>query len=418
MVKSVTMANEPVLVVDDNEEDREAIAGLLRQDGFAVETVTNGLAAVELLKTKAFDLLLTDLVMPGTTGFDVLRAARAADPELICIALTSFGSLDSATDALNLGAYSYLLKPCEDAALRNTLKRGLEKRRLTKELRQRNQELEALNRDLDMRVQKAVAELQALNHRMLTEMASLREVDELKNAFLDNVSHDLRGPVMTIRGYLGLVLDKPETLTADARGCLQKAEKAVDHLEYLIGQLLESTRLTSGLVTLSVEEVGVRQILDECAALFAPQAGAAGVQLSIDGDGGAPPLVRADRGRLLQILNNLIGNAVKFTPRGGRVAVSAKGEGPDIVFTVADTGPGIGAEHLPRIFERFYQADRAPKHEAGKGAGHAFKGLGLGLRIARDIVSLHGGRIWVDSAPGRGSRFHVALPLTGPAPRN
>src|SRR5579872_5065600 len=150
------MAGEPVLVVDDNEEDRGFIAGVLRGDGFAVETASRGDQAIELLSSRRFDLILTDLVMPGATGFDVLRAARRADAETICVALTSFGSLDSAVDALNLGAYSYLLKPCEEAALRNTIRRGLEKQRLTKELRQRNQELEALNRELDLRVQKAV----------------------------------------------------------------------------------------------------------------------------------------------------------------------------------------------------------------------------------------------------------------------
>lgn len=398
---------EHVLVVDDEEEDRRFLVGLLQQDGFDVKQAHSGTKALELLGQHKFDLIVTDIVMPGASGFEVIKTAQKLNPEAICIAMTGHGSLDSAVDALRMGAYSYLLKPCDEATFRNYVQRGLEKQRLTKELLLRNRELEALNRELDSRVQKATSELMSLNQRMLTEMASLKEVDELKTSFLNNVSHDLRNPITSIKGYLSYFLDDPIfEVTDEAKRCLTNIRSAADHMEYLITQILEAAKLTSGTIRLKWEPVPVADLIKDSVNLLQTQAKAGGIALETKADVAAL-VIRADRGRLLQVLSNLLGNACKFTPSGGKVTLSAEKRDDGVHFCVADTGPGIAPEHQPRIFEKFYQVETS--------LARTFKGLGLGLRIAKDLVELHHGKIWVKSQPGKGSQFHFSVPLAPPA---
>ena len=283
----------------------------------------------------------------------------------------------------------------------------MEKQQLVKELRLRNKELETVNRELDTRVQKATEELHNLNHRMLTEMASLREVDDLKSAFLNSVSHDLKNPLTTIKGYLSYILEEenPEKLGADVKNGLLMVNKAAKHMEYLVAQILEAAKLTSGTVHLRFESFSVPELVEECADSTRIQTDSAGIALTAQSE---PSLtLAADRGRMLQILGNLLGNACKFTPHGGKISLSARKSEGGVLFHVADTGPGIAGEHLPRIFERFYQVETSLSKTS--------KGLGLGLRIAKDLVELHGGKIWVESKVGEGSSFFVEVPLVPPA---
>jgi signal transduction histidine kinase len=377
----------------------------LRAEGYQVRTASDGEEACRLIGQETFDLIVTDIVMRPVSGFEVLQAARRSDPDTISIAMTSFGSVDSAVDALNFGAYSYLLKPCDEQAFRHCVRKGLEKQALVKELRLRNKELETINRELDTRVQTATSELRDLNHRMLTEMASLREVDELKSAFLNNVSHDLKNPLTTIKGFLGCILeDQPGAINAEVRNGLLMVAKAATHMEYLVAQILDSAKLTSGTIRLDLASFSVAELLEECAQSTRVQTDAAGIALESHGE---PDLaLTADRGRVIQILGNLLGNACKFTPRGGKISLSAEKAGSNVLFRVVDTGPGMAEEHLPRIFDRFYQVDTS--------LNKSTKGLGLGLRIAKDLTELHGGKIRVESKLGQGSAFYVELPLVPP----
>lgn len=394
---------ERVLVVDDDDADRRFSIDILEKEGFSVQRANSGWVACEMIAQLPFDLIVTDIVMPRGTGFEVIQASQKANPEVICIAMTGHGTLDSAMDALRLGAYSYLTKPCDPDEFRHCIRRGLEKQRLTKELRLRNAELEKLNRDLDAKVQDATRELMVLNRRMLTEMASLQEVDQLKSAFLDNVTHDLKNPLSAILGYVNWSLEYCADMPEEFKTCLTGVARATNHMEYLISQLLEAAQLTSGKIRLDLESVAVREILEESTTLIRGQAELKKIQLKINGGSGSGLSLRGDRGRLLQILNNLIGNACKFTPEGGSVTLRAWPEDQGVHFCVEDTGSGIALEHHKRIFERFYQIERTS-------SAKTFRGLGLGLRIARDLVELHGGRIWVESEPNKGSRFHFTIP--------
>lgn len=392
---------ESVLVVDDEDAERKIVAELLEREGFQVQRAGSGEDACELIEKQPFDLIVTDIVMRAVSGFDVIRAARKANSETISIAVTSFGSLDSALDALRLGAYSYLQKPYEPDELLHCIQRGLEKQRLTKKLRQRNAALEKLNRELDDKVQEATEELRVLNHRMLTEMASLQEVDKLKDSFLDNVSHDLKNPLTTMQVSLRMLLDDGLLDPEKAKECVQFAVRGTKHMEYLVAQLIEATKLKSGKMRLNVQPLSISTVLEESKALIHAQAQEKQMELRFTRASDCPATLRADHGRLIQILSNLLSNACKFTPPKGTVSLRVWPENSSVHFCVEDTGPGIAEEHLPRIFDRFYQVDSSDT---------AFRGLGLGLRIARDLVSAHGGKIWAESTLGEGSGFYFSIP--------
>jgi signal transduction histidine kinase len=229
--------------------------------------------------------------------------------------------------------------------------------------------------------------------------AELDQLERLRRDLVANVSHELKTPISALRAHLENLLDgverpDPETLQV----MLAQSER----LGRLVDQLLDLSRLESGDVPLHREEVAlaplVSQVLSEIEV--------AGAGRSVELERAVPddlPAVYADRERIHQVLFNLLDNAVRFTPPGGRVTVSADRHDGSVDVHVADTGPGIPPEHLPRLFERFYRADPARSQKEG--------GTGIGLAIARSVVEAHGGRIWADSSPGQGSVFTFELPV-------
>ncbi|HWK90042.1 MAG TPA: hybrid sensor histidine kinase/response regulator [Longimicrobium sp.] len=226
--------------------------------------------------------------------------------------------------------------------------------------------------------------------------AATRARDEM----LAVVAHDLRNPLSTVALGLGLVLD---TLPADGSRAFERkhlgtVQRAAERMNRLIQDLMEVARVTGGKLSLAPQDESVARLFSEAAAMLRPLAQARGIELAASADAGLPR-VRMDSARVLQVISNLVGNALKFTPEGGSVALSAEWRAGEVVIAVADTGPGISAEQLPHVFGRFWQADSADR-----------RGLGLGLAIARGIVEGHGGRIWVESELGTGSTFRFTLP--------
>ena len=214
---------------------------------------------------------------------------------------------------------------------------------------------------------------------------------------LSIVSHDLKSPLATITMAASL-LDDDSHSAAERAQMVKMVKRATARMDRLVRDLLEVGRLEAG-HTLPVETrcSDVAPAIREAADAHEALALAGGVRLERDVPD-ALPAVNVDCDRILQVLSNLIGNAVKFTPAGGRVAVSARVEGDELVISVADSGPGLSAEEQARIFEPYWQAKRT-----------ASLGAGLGLKIAKGIVEAHGGRIWVESAPGEGTTFRFAL---------
>ena len=238
--------------------------------------------------------------------------------------------------------------------------------------------------------------------RLLEEQnKALREADQLKDEFVALISHDLRTPLTSIMGYLELALESEE-LPETERGYLEVVDRNSQRLLHLVNDLLFVARLEAGEMDIRFDEVDLSAVVRQALEEAEPRARAKEIALQSDTD--SVPPISADRGRMFQLLDNLVGNAIKFTPAGGKVAVRLSREGDLLRLEVEDSGIGIAPDDQHRLFERFFRASNTRDAPV--------PGTGLGLYIARAIVEAHGGRIAVESSVGAGTCFCVELPLT------
>ncbi len=239
---------------------------------------------------------------------------------------------------------------------------------------------------------------------VLQDVSELRRLERVRRDFVANIGHELRTPLASVKLLVETLLDSGMEDPTAAATFLQRIDVEVDGLTQLVRELLELSRIESGQVVLKRTNVEVPGLLEGAVARLRAQAERAGLALSVQ-PAADLPRVYADEARVEQVLVNLIHNAVKFTPRGGTIRVGAERDGARIRISVADTGIGIPAEDLPRIFERFYKVDKAragPRDREG--------GTGLGLAIAKHIVQAHGGQIWAQSPSRQGTTFYFTLP--------
>jgi PAS domain S-box-containing protein len=241
-------------------------------------------------------------------------------------------------------------------------------------------------------------------HETEARLQAQEESQRLKDEFVTLVSHELRTPLTSVMGYLELALEETE-LSADARRMVEVAMRNAGRLRSLVGDVLLLAREDAGRLTIDLREVRLQELLTSAVEGARPLAEAKGVTLAADLRP-VPPIL-ADADRLGQLMDNLLSNATKFTPSGGRVLVALSTGGGLARISVEDDGPGIPADEQERLFERFYRARRATEDNV--------PGTGLGLAIAKSIVEGHGGRIGVTSSEGRGSTFWVELPLVAAA---
>jgi signal transduction histidine kinase len=254
------------------------------------------------------------------------------------------------------------------------------------------------------------AEVRALARSFNAMVARVGAAQRSQRDFVANVSHELKTPLTSIQGFSQALLDgtasTPDTTTRAARVIHEEAER----MWRMVGELLTLARFDAGQVVMAREPVELAPLLQGCVERLAPQAREADVTLTLE----IPErvLVAGDADRLAQVFANLLDNAVAHTPAGGQVTLAARRveEEPAIEVVVADTGEGIPAESLPRVFERFYQVDPARQRGRGGASSRACRGAGLGLAITREIVEAHGGTIAVESVVGLGSKFTVWLP--------
>lgn len=246
-------------------------------------------------------------------------------------------------------------------------------------------------------------EVQDLTRAFNSMVARVHASQRSQRDFVANVSHELKTPLTSIQGFAQALLDD----TADTPEARKQAAQVIydeaTRMHRMALDLLDLARLESGTADLEMSDVDMRSLLQNVVEKFAPQADKAGVMLRVDVPNGLPAII-GDGDRLGQAFSNLVDNALKFTPSNGRVLLSAQEAGAGIEVSVADTGSGVPNEALPRLFDRFYQAD-----PSRAGGGH--RGAGLGLAIAKEIVEAHGGKIGVRSQVGIGTTFTIHLPL-------
>ncbi len=303
---------------------------------------------------RASDLLGADRVKPGKSLVDLFR-----DPAVVgCVKEAMEGSLSEARE-FEMGM------PKRTMAVRVVRAQGIEGAILT-----------------------------------IRDLSEMRRLEKSRQELISNISHELRTPIANIRALVETLSDGAIDDSTVAKEFLRRVEVEVDGLSQLVRELLELSLIESGQAPLELRDLDVVVLVEEVVARLAAQARRAGVSLETDVKD-VLPLLRADRQRLEQVLVNLVHNAIKFTPSGGRITVGGALEGSAVHLWVADTGIGIAPEDLPRIFERLYKADRS----------RSSSGTGLGLAIAKHIVKAHGGEIWAESELGKGSVFHIRLPV-------
>jgi signal transduction histidine kinase len=406
------MSEQPkVLVVDDEENVVVTIKAILQLDGYSVATTTSGVEARAMVREVEYDLVLTDLRLEDGDGLDVLEAVRERYPETVTIMLTGYASLESAIQALRAGAYDYLVKPSEVEELRATVARGLERRRLGQELRARVAELERANREiadlnssLQRRIDEATAELKE-------RYEQLKELDRMKSQFLSIASHELKTPITAMSGFLQVALRRVRRLSdgeaaapvaEGLRGITEQLEvvyRQTGKLARLVDELLDVSRIQTGRIEFHYGDVDLSELANEVATRM--QLTTTAHEISVRRD--SATVVTADRDHLEQVLNNLVTNAIKYSPGGGSISIDVRPDDGGVRVSVTDEGIGIPEKELEAIFGLFYRSpDRAARDAAG---------MGLGLYISKEIVVRHGGRIWAESGGAKGSVLNVVIPL-------
>lgn len=363
-----------VLFVEDLEIDGELVRRFLARNFNLLdfERVDNESGLLAQLRSKSWDVVLSDYNIPGFSAQEALAYVREKDEHLPFILVSGAIGEEATVEILKFGA--------DDVVLKNNLAR------------------------LTFSIDRVMRESRFRENEAQAKRTAERAV-RAREQMLTVVSHDLRNP-------LGAIQLNAETIKKkiESAGDLQEARNALVHIESivrsslrmkgLIADLLDKVRLESGSFAIHPTWRDLGDFMKEVEEIFAPLAAEKKLDFALLGDA---HLIEAnlDYERLYQVLSNLIGNAIKFTPGGGRVRVETRSHEKEIEFRVSDTGPGIASDHLDKIFQKYWQDQ----------FGNT-RGVGLGLSIAKDLVKAHGGRIWVESELGKGTSFGFYIPAS------
>jgi signal transduction histidine kinase len=365
-----------VLNVNDRDIPRYVNEELLRQAGFDVVSIATGEEALTMLRDSDFELVLLDVQLPGLDGFDVCRRIKA-NPATANVAVllssSTFVTTRNKVTGLESGADGYLVQPFEASELIATIR--------------------------------ALLRTRAAERRASALADELGRAMKVRDEFLAMLGHELRNPIGTIATALHLI-------GADDAGtrerCIEIVRRQTHNLGRMVDDLLDVARITSGKVALDLQTVDLLALLTRCRdAMAAEVLGTRhGVALELNGESLS---VRGDPVRLEQIVTNLLTNAIKYTPSGGKVSIRLTPRGDRAVVEVTDTGIGMDAATLAHVFDVFAQGKQGLDRSRG--------GLGLGLTVVRRLVELHGGTIGAASeGEGRGSTFTLELPVAAPLP--
>jgi signal transduction histidine kinase len=378
-----------VLIVDDHPRNLDALEVMLGPLDCQLVRATSADQALLALLQHEFAAIVLDIRMPGMDGLELARLIkqRRRSEHIPLLFLTAYGVDErDMLQGYGVGAVDYLSKPIKADILRSKVAVFID-------LFTKTQALARLNESLESRVQERTAEL--VEARDEAERQS-----RLKDEFLASLSHELRTPMNVILGWL-TILESGEAVR-DLRSAIAIIRRNAEMQARLIDDLLDTNRLISGHVHLEMTDVDVPALLLTTVQALQPTADRKGVRLTM-AIGDRVGVVNGDSRRLQQILWNLVHNAVKFTPRGGRVHIGVSQVDAVVEITVQDTGCGISPDFLPVVFERFRQERTSPTDVSS--------GLGLGLAIAKQLVELHGGTVRACSAgPGAGATFVVRVP--------
>jgi signal transduction histidine kinase len=414
-----------ILLVDDHEENLLALEAILTDPVYNLVRARSGRDALREVLGRDFALILMDVAMPDLDGYEtaalIRQRERSRDTPIIFLT-ANYRTDTHVFRGYSVGAVDYIFKPFTPEILqskvavfvelfnkREALKRQTEALRhahdeLEERVRARTRELASANDALRAEIAERVRierERLALLEREQRARAQAESVNRMKDEFLATLSHELRTPLNAILGWAHLLTTgKADPATAQrALGVIRNNAMAQSQL---IEDILDVSRIISGKLRLNLAPVSLREVMDAALDSVSPAAEAKNITVERQIDDLDP--INGDRDRLQQVFWNLLANAVKFTPRDGRVRVCVSRAGDDAVISVADTGIGISPEFLPYVFDRFSQADGSATRRHG--------GLGLGMAIVRYLVELHGGTVRAESeGENRGAKFTMVLPI-------
>jgi two-component system sensor histidine kinase/response regulator len=368
---------ERVLIVDDDPRNVRLLEGIFRSAGYSVDKAHSGAEALELVGMAPPDLILLDVMMPGMSGHEICVRLKAdeATRSIPVVLVTALSAVEDKVEGLDLGADDFVSKPVNRIEL-------LAKSRSLLRIK-----------SLHDQVAGAKRQLEAQNEQLL-------KVERMKETLVQMIVHDLKNPLTAIMGNLSLILRAPD---APPEKTTQRAKVALESSRAMMRltlDLLDVSKMEEDKMTLSYDSVALLPLVQ--GALTENESLLLQSKISVRNEVPAdlhPAL--ADRELIGRVIGNLLSNAIKHTPEGGSIVVGARSEGPSIVFFVRDTGEGIPEAFHEMIFDKFAQAE---VKKLGLKSDR-----GLGLTFCKLAVEAHGGRIWVESAEGRGSTFFVSL---------
>jgi two-component system, sensor histidine kinase and response regulator len=362
-----------LLIVDDEAAQLRALCDTLQLEGYVTQGFGSGQQALAVLRPGEFDLLLTDLMMPGMDGITLIDAARKIDPSLEALVMTGHGTIDTAVRAMQGGALDYILKPFKLNVILPVIARALNVQRLRRE-----------NAELHAREKQRSAELAAAYHDL--------------EAFSYSISHDLRAPLRSMDGFAGILeSDFAEQLGDEGRRILGIIRAGSQKMDELIVSLLEFSR--AGRSALQFDRVDMTMLADAAAREVRTLYPSPEPQIDI----GELPPVQADPVVIRQVWCNLIGNALKYSAKRAtpKISVSGRIDNGEAIYQVEDNGAGFDMRYADKLFGVFQRLHRSEE----------FSGTGVGLAIVHRIIARHGGRIWAKGSPDAGACFQFALPV-------
>jgi signal transduction histidine kinase len=394
-----------ILLVDDEPRNLDVLEAILADPGYRLLRAGDADRALRVLLENDVAAIVLDIKMPGVNGLELAQMIKSTKRfrQTPIVFLTAYLLDDQHIVAgYDAGAVDYLTKPVNPQILRHKVA-------IFAELFRKTRELGDLNAKLEERVRERTAELERSE-------AALKAAARQKDEFLAVLAHELRNPLAPLRTGLDLLVEREANDPVNARA-IGAMDRQLSHMVRLIDDLLDISRFSRGLVELKKEMVDLKSLIEATVEGAQPLLARRGHTLELDE---LPELqALADPTRVAQIVTNLLNNAAKFTPPEGKIRLSVAREGANVVIRVVDSGIGIPAEQLERVFEMFTRIDRA--------GVASDSGLGIGLALARRLAELHGGRL-IASSPGvgRGSTFTLSLPALAatekpapaPAPAN
>jgi signal transduction histidine kinase len=418
-----------ILIVEDSPTQTKLLRHVLEENGYIVDSASDGVKAMEFIHKNRPNLVITDIVMPKMDGFALCKEIKS-DPELKTIPVMLLTSLSDPQDVikgLQAGADSFLTKPYEDIFLISHVNHIFSNQELRKN-RSLDSEIEIVfagkkyfiksdkTQIIDLLLstyENAVQKNQELHkahndlleiHRQLEQKTfELEKLNQEKNHFLGVAAHDLRNPLTTVYTVADLIEEElKDKLDEETKDFLNMIKQSSRFMRGLIEELLDVSVIDSGKISLNLEPVNIIELIKNNVALNRVIAGRKKITVGFNCSEDLP-LLPLDRKKIEQVLNNLISNAIKFSYPDSKVEINARREKDEVVISVRDEGQGIPTAEMNRLFKPFSRT--SVKTTSGESS------TGLGLVIVRKIIETHSGRVWAESRVKKGSVFYVAIPI-------